>query len=616
MGSIVNIAAYKFTELTGLVELRNQLREIARSQHLRGTILLSAEGINLFVAGERGGIDQLLDHVRQVPGLADLPVKESFSDYLPFTRMLVKIKREIIAFGVDAIDPRRYTSRRLSAPELKRWLDEGRPITLLDTRNDFEVQTGTFRTAIRIGIEDFRDFPRAVDRLPQQMKRQPVVTFCTGGIRCEKAAPYLEQAGFTEVYQLDGGILKYFEQCGGAHYQGQCFVFDQRVALDPQLNQTNLRQCFACQAILSPEDQASPRYDPPRTCPHCFQTPEEKYRLLLERRQQAIAAATAILPGSVPYDNVRPISVPLRFDGLELLDFLDAMRTHLSREQWGKACEEKRLVWRGEAVSPGRIVHAGERFLHLLPATLEPDVATDIRILFEDDAIVVVSKPAPLPMHPCGRFNRNSLSYLLDQVYHPRHLRAAHRLDADTSGVVVFSKSREIASLVQPQFEAGQIQKQYLARVHGHPSANVFDCDLAISPDPGCGGIRLPNETGDRASTRFQLAEKFDDGTSLLRVMPLTGRTNQIRVHLWALGLPIVGDPIYLRDAKLGGNQALSVSDPPMCLHAAEIEFTHPTTQQRVRFAADAPGWTHRNRAEPEQNNLAQLGATARAYRS
>jgi UPF0176 protein len=133
---------------------------------------------------------------------------------------------------------------------------------------------------------------------------------------------------------------------------------------------------------------------------------------LLARRHLAIQQAITPLPGSVPYDNVRPISVPLRLDGYELLDFLDAMRTHLSREQWSKACSEGRLITRAQPVQPGLIVHAGERFMHLLPATLEPDVATNIRIVFEDDAIVVVNKPAPLPMHPCGRFNRNSLSFM------------------------------------------------------------------------------------------------------------------------------------------------------------------------------------------------------------
>jgi predicted sulfurtransferase len=235
MCSIVNIAGYQFTELSNLVALRAELREMGDGQQLRGTILLSVEGINVFVAGPREGIDRLLDRLRQIAGLENLKVKQSFSRSQPFDRMLVKIKKEIIAFGVKGIDPGRYSSRRLPAIELKRWLDEGRAVTLLDTRNQFEVVTGTFENAVPIGVEHFREFPSAVDRLPSDLKNQPIVTFCTGGIRCEKAAPYLEQQGFTDVYQLDGGILNYFEQCGGAHFIGDCFVFDQRVALDCRL---------------------------------------------------------------------------------------------------------------------------------------------------------------------------------------------------------------------------------------------------------------------------------------------------------------------------------------------------------------------------------------------
>lgn len=237
MTSVVNIAAYKFVELNCLEELRVELRELCAALQLRGTILLSPEGINLFIAGSRSAIDILLTRLREVPGCSDLPVKESLSREQPFKRLRIKIKREIIAFGVAGIDPRQYTSRRLSPGELKRWLDEGRPMTLLDTRNEFEVQMGTFRNAVSMKVEDFRDFPAAVNSLPEELKEQPVVTFCTGGIRCEKAAPYLEREGFRDVYQLDGGILKYFEDCGGEHFQGNCFVFDERVTVDSDLTE-------------------------------------------------------------------------------------------------------------------------------------------------------------------------------------------------------------------------------------------------------------------------------------------------------------------------------------------------------------------------------------------
>ena len=268
-GPVANAAAYRFAALQNLVELRDELRGLTAELRLRGTILLSAEGVNLFVAGERPAVDALVSHLQSVPGVGELDVKWSYSTEQPFNRMLVKIKKEIIAFGVPGIEPHRYTSPRISPVELKRWLDEGRPVTLLDTRNTFEVAVGTFRGAVPIGVDDFRDFPEAVGRLPDELRARPVVTFCTGGIRCEKAAPYLESAGFSQVYQLDGGILRYFEQAGGDHFDGACFVFDKRVAVDADLRESDWKQCYVCQAVLTVEEQASPRYVEGQTCPRC-----------------------------------------------------------------------------------------------------------------------------------------------------------------------------------------------------------------------------------------------------------------------------------------------------------------------------------------------------------
>lgn len=270
MPAFINLSAYKFTPLDGLPALRERLLALCRAGGLKGTILLSTEGINLFVAGPRVQVDALLAALRAVPGLADLAPKESESDEQPFNRMLVKIKREIIAFGVAGIDPVRRPSPRLPARTLKQWLDEGRPVTLLDTRNDYEVRMGTFRGARRAGIGHFRDFPAAVPRLPAELKAQPIVIFCTGGIRCEKAGPFMEQAGFQNVHQLEGGILKYFEECGGAHYDGECFVFDRRVGVDPALRATNSVLCFNCQMPLTESEQRHSDYVPGQSCPHCF----------------------------------------------------------------------------------------------------------------------------------------------------------------------------------------------------------------------------------------------------------------------------------------------------------------------------------------------------------
>jgi len=269
--SFLNIAAYKFAELQGLPKLRERLKNQCRSLELKGSILLSPEGINLFVAGEHHAVEELLATLRSIPGLESLQEKRSESDEQPFNRMLVKIKQEIIAFGIDGINPARYTSPKVTAKELKRWLDEGRVFTLLDTRNTYEVKLGTFAGAVTLPLRHFRKFPEAVDALPAEMKQTPVVSFCTGGIRCEKASPYLERAGFREVYQLEGGILKYFEECGGAHWEGECFVFDKRVGVDPALRETGSQLCFACQQPLTTSELLDPKYIYEVSCPYCYE---------------------------------------------------------------------------------------------------------------------------------------------------------------------------------------------------------------------------------------------------------------------------------------------------------------------------------------------------------
>ena len=270
MPAVTNIAAYKFTPLDGLPDLRSRLLELTRREGLRGTILLSGEGINLCVAGTPTAVAALLGELRAMPVLANLAVKESESAEQPFNRMLVKIKKEIIAFGIEGIDPARRPTAKLPARTLKQWLDEGRPVTLLDTRNDYEVRMGTFRGAVPAGVAHFREFPAAVGRLPVALKEQAVVMFCTGGIRCEKAGPLLEREGFKRVFQLDGGILKYFENCGGAHYDGECFVFDRRVGVDTTLRETDSVMCFACQMPLKVDEQRHPHYVADVSCPHCF----------------------------------------------------------------------------------------------------------------------------------------------------------------------------------------------------------------------------------------------------------------------------------------------------------------------------------------------------------
>jgi predicted sulfurtransferase len=269
MPVFTNISAYKFAPLGELRTLQAALRTLCAGAEMRGTILLSPEGINVFVSTMPDAGNELINYLRTIPGLADLTPKISESDHQPFNRMLVKIKKEIIAFGVEGIDPSRSPAPRVSPKTLKEWLDQGRPLTLLDTRNAYEVKLGTFRGARVLDLDHFREFPKAAALLPGHLKDQPVVTFCTGGIRCEKAAPFLQSAGFAQVLQLDGGILRYFEECGGEHFEGDCFVFDKRVAVDASLRETGAALCFVCQTPLTESEQEDPRYVMSVSCPYC-----------------------------------------------------------------------------------------------------------------------------------------------------------------------------------------------------------------------------------------------------------------------------------------------------------------------------------------------------------
>ncbi|CAN5526145.1 sulfurtransferase [soil metagenome] len=264
-----NLGAYKFASLGDLPALQAELRQTCTAAGMRGTILLSPEGINLVVAAERAVCDHLIVRLGSIAGLDDLTPKRSESDHQPFNRMLVKIKKAIIAFGIAGIEPGRHPAPRLAPRQLKQWLDEGRAVTLLDARNVYEVKLGTFRGARTLGLDHFRKFPAAANTLPAHLKEELVVTFCTGGIRCEKAAPLLAQVGFTNVFQLDGGILNYFEECGGEHFEGDCFVFDKRVAVDASLRETGATLCFVCQAPLTTSEQADARYLESVSCPHC-----------------------------------------------------------------------------------------------------------------------------------------------------------------------------------------------------------------------------------------------------------------------------------------------------------------------------------------------------------
>ncbi len=594
MSKISNIAAYKFVMLPDIRALRARLLALCKSWELKGTILLSAEGINLFVAGAPEKVELLLGELRSLPGLEDLSPKFSETEHQPFTRMLVRLKKEIIAFGVEGINPAKRTSPKLTAKELKQWLDEGRPVTLLDTRNDYEVKLGTFRNALPIGVDHFREFPEAVRRLPPSMKERPIVMFCTGGVRCEKAGPFMEREGFKQIFQLDGGILKYFEECGGAHYDGECFVFDQRVGLDPSLQETESTQCFRCQTPLSEVDQKDVRHAPGQSCPYCFKTPAEQMAAVIAQRHEAIARVMTPLPGSVPRDNYKPVNVPQDCDGKTLLETLCRIVPHVSATEWNREFARGLVVdMNHELVASGNTVRNGERYLHKFPNVTEPDVNPRVEILHEDEALIVLNKPAPLPMHAGGRFYRNTLQHILNEVYHPQKPHSAHRLDANTTGVVLVTRTRHFAGKLQPQFAKGQIGKRYLVKVRGHPKEDAFSCDAPISDGPGdLGSRQVDLAAGLESRTEFQVLKRNADGTALLEARPLTGRTNQIRIHCAHLGFPVCGDTAYLGGGKIGDTQTLSVEDSPLCLHAWKIAFTHPLTRQRMEFTVPMPIWS------------------------
>ena len=601
---IINISCYKFVTLDNLADRRSAIHRRAVELGLRGTVLISHEGINLFVAGPRDAIHLFVDFLRSDPAFSDLQPKESANDYQPFNRMLVKVKKEIIAFGIDGVAPGQRTSPKLPARELKKWLDEGRKVHLLDTRNDYEYDLGTFDNAIKMGLDHFREFPDAVARLPHELKNEPIVMFCTGGIRCEKAGPFLEMAGYKNVYQLDGGILKYFEEVGGDHYHGECFVFDQRVAVDPSLKETPTTQCYICQEVVTTEQQKLPSYVPGKSCPACYSDDALTMANLIESRHLAIRAVTSPLPGAEPCLNRRPLNVPQRYAGMTLIDFLSEIHPQVPREEWlNRICSSaivpaipvrrrRRSAWKEETLplSPDRIVREGEKFDQLEPMSLEPDVSADIRILFEDHDLIVLIKPAPLPVHASGRFNRNTLRHILNLVWMPQRPHIVHRLDANTSGVMVLCQRKRVATLVQKQFENRTVQKTYLAKIVGHPPDLSFECDAPLSREPYTGGVRLIDPSGDDASTVFDVISLFEDGTSLVRAIPRTGRTNQIRAHLWHMGFPIVGDPAYLPNGQIGTNHTLLPSEPPMCLHSASLRFVDGKGMEQY-FESPNPDW-------------------------
>jgi UPF0176 protein len=292
MSKYLTAALYKFVSLPDYKELQQPILEACVKRNIKGTLLLALEGINGTIAGLPEDIKAILSYLRLDPRLNDLAHKESYADQHPFYRMKVKLKKEIVTMGVEGINPNNVVGTYVK-PEDWNDLISDPDVILLDTRNDYEVHIGTFKGAVDPKTTTFREFPKFVEQHLDKTKNKKVAMFCTGGIRCEKASSYMKQQGFEEVYHLQGGILKYLETVPKekSMWEGECFVFDQRVAVKHGLEVGDYDQCYACRMPLSPEEMMSDKYTPGISCPHCYdKTSEQKKAALTERQRQVILA--------------------------------------------------------------------------------------------------------------------------------------------------------------------------------------------------------------------------------------------------------------------------------------------------------------------------------------
>ncbi len=288
MSKTVVCALYKFVTLEDYETLRDLLLKIMLDNEVRGTLLLAKEGINGTVAGSRAGIDNLLAWFQLDSRFADIAYKESFDEGAPFNRTKVKLKKEIVTMGVEGIDPKHIVGTYVKPKDWNALISDP-DVLLVDTRNDYEVNIGTFKHAVNPQTETFREFPAYVDQHLDPAKHKKVAMFCTGGIRCEKSTAFLKQKGFDEVFHLEGGILKYLEEVPEEQsmWEGECFVFDNRVAVDHKLEKGQYDQCNACRFPITEEDKQSEHYIVGVSCHHCHDksTQEQKARYAERERQ-------------------------------------------------------------------------------------------------------------------------------------------------------------------------------------------------------------------------------------------------------------------------------------------------------------------------------------------
>ncbi len=289
---VVVCALYKFVTLGNFEAIRQPLLDVMLNNDVKGTLLLANEGINGTVAGSRQGINNLLKWLKQDERLADLDHKESYDESMPFYRTKVKLKKEIVTMGVEGIDPKEVVGTYVKPKDWNELISDPE-VVLVDTRNDYEVAIGTFKNALDPKTETFREFPEYVEKNLDKTKNKKVAMFCTGGIRCEKSTAYLKEQGFEEVYHLEGGILKYLEEVPAEEsmWEGECFVFDNRVAVNHDLEKGQYDQCHACRMPILEEDKQHEKYAKGVSCHHCYdkQTPEQRKRYADRELQMQLA---------------------------------------------------------------------------------------------------------------------------------------------------------------------------------------------------------------------------------------------------------------------------------------------------------------------------------------
>jgi UPF0176 protein len=292
MEPVVVAALYKFVTLEDYHALREPLLDACVTAGTRGTLLLAREGINGTIAGNREGVDRVLAYLRRDPRLADLEHKESWDDHMPFYRMKVKLKKEIVTMGVAGVDPNVRVGTYVRPQDWNELLSDPE-VLLIDTRNDYECDIGSFRGAVDPRTENFREFPQFVRANLDTSRHKKVAMFCTGGIRCEKASAFMLNEGFEEVYHLQGGILKYLEEVPAEEsvWEGECFVFDNRVSVDHLLEKGRYDQCYGCRHPITEEDKNSGMYEVGVCCPHCYDTLTTDQTSRFRERQKQVELA-------------------------------------------------------------------------------------------------------------------------------------------------------------------------------------------------------------------------------------------------------------------------------------------------------------------------------------